>query len=134
MRNSVLNGNQLVGNFGEYPTWAAFEKALLQITTQGLYFGTLNGVGISIKVVLLGNADKHYLFEISGGIQYDTTSTPTNLALKATDHWHTFVRESRNNAWVGKWQVEGGHYYLSALCIIKKYYYLHEAYLATLKK
>lgn len=24
--------------------------------------------------------------------------------------------------------------FLSALCIIKKYYYLHEAYLATLKK
>lgn len=112
VRNSLLSGNQLVNNFGEYNTWAKFETALLQITTQGVYFGTLNGVGISIKVVLLGNADKHYLFEISGGIQYDTTSTPTNLALKATDHWHTFVRESRNNAWVGKWQVEGGHYYL----------------------
>ena len=118
VRKSVLGGNQLITGFGDYSTWAAFEAALLQLTTQGLYFGTLNGVGVSIKVMLLGSADKHYLFEISGGIELKKDKIPV-ITLGTSDHWRVFVRESRNKAWVDKWAVDGGHYDLGTFATSK---------------
>lgn len=109
VRKSIQNGNEFVVNMGNYSTWSAFEAALLNLTDQGLYFGTLNGVGVAIKVMLLGVADKHYLYEISGGIEFNKTKYPT-IEMKTSDHWRVFVRETRNKTWQTKWSVEGGHY------------------------
>lgn len=117
LQNVMLDGGFAIKDYGEYDNWGEFENDLIHFSTvQGLYFGTLNGVGIFIKVELLGSADKHYLYEISGGIEFDQDEYKKykKISFKTSDHWHAFNRESRNDTFTTEWEVEGNHYDLGS--------------------
>ena len=114
--------------FGDYTSFDELLAAILVDANDAndtlIGVGKVNGVGVSVRVYMLGVADKHYIIEVSGPLNYyvpkenkfkNSPIHPTlfcNTNSLAGVFVRNFHKEYQNGGAITEWEVEGGHYFI----------------------
>lgn len=110
LKSKFFENGDVIRKIGDFENFSEFELFLKDdISTQGLYFGTLNGVGVFVKIILLSYSDRKWLYEISGGLDFDARYYPKRIFV-TSEIWRTFTRLKVNGDFQNEWQVKDGFY------------------------
>lgn len=110
LKNKFFEDGDVIRNLGDFNNFSEFELSLKDdISKQGYYFGTLNGVGVFVKITVLSYSDGKWLYEISGGLDFDARYYPRRNFV-TSEIWRTFTRLKVNGDFLNEWQVKDGFY------------------------